>query len=159
MRARERENALNIVRFQINTPAEIILGSPQGTVIESRYGDQVMFTLADGRIMYVPGIVATRIQDHGIRAGEPFDLCKILVKNGRRRSVDWLVKRRDSSEQETQVEVATFEDSPPTPLEQDLRASRHSMKRRKPRRTAPRTERLTKMGTVIRPRSLNLSTH
>ena len=114
---------MNIVRFQTNIPTEITLASPQGTGIEGRYGDQIMFTLADGRIMYVPPTVALRIQEHGIGAGEPFDVCKTLVKNGRQRSIEWFVKRKDSPEQETQVEVASPEDILPTQLEDNLRAS------------------------------------
>ena len=105
---------MNIVRFQINTSAEITLASPEGTVIESRYGNQVMFTLADGRIMYVPEIVATRIQENGIQAGEPFDVCKTLVRNGRRRSVDWLVNKKNSLAHEKPVQAASIEDTPPT---------------------------------------------
>jgi hypothetical protein len=34
-----KENALNILRFQTNTPAEVALNSPQGTIVEGRYGE------------------------------------------------------------------------------------------------------------------------
>lgn len=114
---------MNIVRFLTNTPTEVTLASSQGTVIEGRYGDQIMFTLADGRIMYVPPTVAAQIQENGIGAGERFDVCKTLVRSGRQRSIDWLVRKKDSPEQDTQIEAASPADTPRTQLEDDLRAS------------------------------------
>ena len=45
---------MNILPFHLNVPAEITLERPQGTLVQGRYGDRVMFTLADGRVMYVP---------------------------------------------------------------------------------------------------------
>jgi len=37
------ENTLNILRFQTNTPTEVALNSPQGTIVEGRYGERVLF--------------------------------------------------------------------------------------------------------------------
>jgi hypothetical protein len=84
---------MNIVRFEMNVPAEIALQSPQGTLVAGRYGDRVMFPLADGRVMYVPPVVASQIETQGIAAGEPFQLCKVNVKAGRSRSIEWRVRR------------------------------------------------------------------
>ena len=84
---------MNILRFQINTPTEVALDSPQGTIVEGRYGDRVLFHLTDGRVMYVPPIVARKIEAQGIEPGEPFELCKTQVKNGRLRSIEWALKR------------------------------------------------------------------
>ena len=56
-----KENALNILRFQTNTPTEVALNSPQGTIVEGRYWERVLFHLTDGRVMYVPPIVAARL--------------------------------------------------------------------------------------------------
>jgi hypothetical protein len=88
-----KENLLNILRFQTNTPTEVALDSPQGTIVEGRYGDRVLFHLTDGRVMYVPPIVARKIVAQGIEPGEPFELGKTQVKNGRSRSIEWWVKR------------------------------------------------------------------
>ena len=71
-----------------------------------------MFTLADGRVMYVPPFVANKIQAEGVAAGERFQLCKTQVRKGNRRQIEWIVRRVDPSEPE-----------PETPLERDLRAS------------------------------------
>ena len=69
---------MNILRFQTNVPNEVALESPQGVVVEGRYGDRLLFHLTDGRVMYVPRIVGTKIQAEGISAGERFKLCKTL---------------------------------------------------------------------------------
>jgi hypothetical protein len=88
-----KENALNILRFQTNIPTEVALNSPQGTIVEGRYGERVLFHLTDGRVMYVPPIVARKIEAQGIAPGEPFELCKTQVKNGRLRSIEWWLRR------------------------------------------------------------------
>ena len=107
---------MNILPFQLNVPAEVILERPEGTLVQGRYGDRVMFTLADGRVMYVPPFVANKIQAEGVAAGERFQLCKTQVKKGARRSIEWTVRRIDPSEPE-----------PETPLERDLRTSIESV--------------------------------
>jgi hypothetical protein len=89
----QKEKPLNILRFQTNTPTEVALDSPQGTIVEGRYGDRVLFHLTDGRVMYVPPIVARKIESQGIAPGEPFELCKTQVKNGRLRSIEWWLRR------------------------------------------------------------------
>ena len=103
---------MNILPFQINVPAEVTLERPEGTLVQGRYGDRVMFTLADGRIMYVPPFVASKIQGDGVAPGDRFQLCKTQVRNGNRRSIEWTVRRLDPSEASAE-----------TPLEHDLRAS------------------------------------
>jgi len=112
---------LNILRFQPNVPTQVALQSSQGVVVEGRYGNRMMFTLADGRVMYVPPIVATKIEAEGIAAGERFELCKAQIKNGHGRSVEWALRRLDPEEQ--LVEVAPDASAPETQLEHDLRVS------------------------------------
>jgi hypothetical protein len=89
---------MNILRFQPNVPIRVALQSPQGVVVEGRYGNRMMFTLVDGRVMYVPPIVATKIEAEGIAAGERFELCKAQIKNGHGRSVEWALRRLDPEE-------------------------------------------------------------
>jgi hypothetical protein len=116
----EKEINLNILRFQPNVPTQVALQSSQGVVVEGRYGNRMMFSLVDGRVMYVPPIVATKIEAEGIAAGERFELCKAQIKNGHGRSVEWALRRLDPEEQ--LVEVAP--DAPPeSQLEHDLRVS------------------------------------
>lgn len=51
----------DILRFNADVPVEVVLRWDEGKQVEGRYGQQVMFTLADGRIVYVPPVVASRI--------------------------------------------------------------------------------------------------
>jgi hypothetical protein len=46
-----------VVKFPINTPVEVTLQDQVGKRVEGRYGDQVMFSLLDNRVMYVPPYV------------------------------------------------------------------------------------------------------
>ena len=101
-----------ILSFPLNLPAIVTLGSAEHTVIQGRYGERAHFTLADGRSMYVPPCVATKIVQQGIVAGESFELCKLNVKRGRRNMIEWVVRRVDP-------EAASAE----TQLEHDLRES------------------------------------
>src|SRR6266704_3166425 len=87
----------------MNVPTEVALQSSQGTFVEGRYGDRMLFTLTDGRIMYVPPIVATQIETQGILAGERFELCKERIAMGRRRSIEWRLKRIDPEKAREQV--------------------------------------------------------
>jgi hypothetical protein len=117
----KKEISLNILRFQLNIPIQVALQSSQGIVVEGRYGNRMMFSLVDGRVMYVPPIVATKIEAEGIAAGEPFELCKAQIKNGHGRSVEWALRRLDPEEQLN--DVALDAPAPDTPLEHDLRVS------------------------------------
>lgn len=52
-----------ILRFETNVPVEVALRFSDGKHVEGRYGDQVMYSLADERIIYVPPIVERKIQE------------------------------------------------------------------------------------------------
>ncbi len=82
-----------VVKFPINSPVEVVLRFEVGKRVEGRYGDQVMYSLLDNRVMYVPPYVEQRIQELAVGAGEPLLLCKKEVKEGNRRWIEWSVKR------------------------------------------------------------------
>ena len=82
-----------IVKFPINTPVEVTLQFEDGKRVEGRYGDQVMYSLADNRVMYVPLYVEQRFRELAIGAGEPLLLCKKVVKDGSRNRTEWSVRR------------------------------------------------------------------
>ena len=111
---------MNILRFEMNRPTEVALQSPEGVCVDGRYGPRMMFTLADGRVMYVPPIVANKIHAAGIIPGESFQLCKASVKTGQRRSVEWLLERIGPDENPPQAADARPAESP---IEHDLRLS------------------------------------
>ena len=52
-----------ILRFDTNVPVEVALRFSDGKHVEGRYGDQVMYSLEDDRIMYVPPIVEHRASE------------------------------------------------------------------------------------------------
>jgi len=82
-----------IVKFPINTPVEVTLQFEEGKQVEGRYGNRVMYSLLDNRVMYVPPYVEQRFQELAIGAGEPLLLCKKQVKDGDRNRTEWSVKR------------------------------------------------------------------
>jgi hypothetical protein len=116
-----KEINVNILRFEMNVPTEVALQSSEGVSVEGRYGARTMFNLADGRLMYVPPIVANKIEAAGIVAGERFHLCKATVKIGQRRSVEWLVERA-GPEQPAALREGSRTD-PESVMEHDLRMS------------------------------------
>lgn len=91
------------VQFQTNIPVEIALKYGDGKEVSGQYGDQVMYTLTDDRVMYVPPIVKRRIEELGIVRGELFTLTKAEKKNGTRRTIEWLVAAGEREERATQT--------------------------------------------------------
>ena len=94
-----------ILRFNLNSPEGIALRSEEGRRVQGRYGEQAMYTLADGRVMYVPLYVEQRITDLAIAAGEPFEICKAEVREENQRWIEWRVRR---VEPQQPVESANF---------------------------------------------------
>ena len=82
-----------ILRFNANNPVELALRWNDGKRVDGRYGEQVMFTLDDDRVMYVPPVVAKQIRDLGIRAREVFEICKAELREDNKRWIEWHVKK------------------------------------------------------------------
>ncbi|HLG96633.1 MAG TPA: hypothetical protein VKX49_10025 [Bryobacteraceae bacterium] len=79
------------VQFQTNIPVEVALKYGNGKDVTGQYGDQVLYTLTDGRVMYVPPIVRKQIEDLDVARGELFTITKAEKKNGTRRTIEWQV--------------------------------------------------------------------
>jgi hypothetical protein len=87
-----KENSMSeIVRPEWNVPIECVLKFDQGVPVEGKFGDQVLYTLADDSRLYVQPSVARQIEQLGIRRGMPFVLCK--RKSGR--SIAWEITRKE----------------------------------------------------------------
>jgi hypothetical protein len=86
---------MEVLRFTANIPEEVALKFGDGKAVEGRYGDQVLYTLTDDRVMYLPPIAAKRITDMRIGKGELFQVCKKEVTRGSKRGIEWEVKRVD----------------------------------------------------------------
>ena len=59
-----------------NVPQQIALKFPDGKLVEGRYGDQVMYSLTNGQVMYLDTDVAAKINLLELRKNEPFMICK-----------------------------------------------------------------------------------
>lgn len=82
-----------VLRFNTNTPVELVLRWDDGKRVDGRYGEQIMYTLIDDRVMYVPPIVATRIRELGIRANQVFEICKAELRQENKRWIEWRVRK------------------------------------------------------------------
>jgi hypothetical protein len=77
----------------------IALTQPAGKPVSSRFtGDQLMFSLVDGRKMFVDPYVQERINAAGITPGEQFEIEKRESWQGNRRIAEVVVKRIVSRE-------------------------------------------------------------
>jgi hypothetical protein len=85
------------VVFEANVPVTATLAYADGLKVQGLFGDQVMYSLADGRVMYVPPIVRDKLVELGIRQNEPFDICRAERREGNRRFVDWVVQPNGSA--------------------------------------------------------------
>src|SRR5271166_138468 len=80
------------VVFEANVPVTATLAYADGLKVQGRFGDQVMYSLADGRVMYVPPMVRDKLVELGIRQNEPFAICRVERREGNQRFVDWVVQ-------------------------------------------------------------------
>src|SRR5215475_3589521 len=85
------------VAFQTNVPVTVALAYADGLRVEGRFGDQIMYTLSDERVMYVPPVVRSKLVELGIQPGESFTICKAERKEGNRRFIEWQVKKEKDS--------------------------------------------------------------
>src|SRR5271166_4397156 len=89
------------VVFEANVPVTASLAYPDGLKVQGRFGDQVMYSLTDGRVMYVPPVVRDKLVELGIRKNEPFAIGGAERREGNRRFVDWVVQPEDSTQSAT----------------------------------------------------------
>ena len=85
------------VVFEANVPVTATLAYADGLKVQGRFGDQVMYSLTDGRVMYVPPIVRDKLVELGIRQNESFAICRAERREGNRRFVDWVVQPEGSA--------------------------------------------------------------
>ena len=85
------------VMFEANVPVTATLAYADGLKVQGRFGDQVMYSLTDERVMYVPPFVRDKLVEVGIRQNEPFVICRAERREGNRRFVDWVVQPNGSA--------------------------------------------------------------
>ncbi len=64
------------VKFDFNTPVTVTLQYPAGKIVSGRFGEQVMWGLADGRVMFLDLAVAQKINALEPQQGESLSICK-----------------------------------------------------------------------------------
>ena len=82
------------LKFRTNVPETIALAYTKGKEVEGAYGDQVMFTLQDGRRVYLDPWVAEKIDCLQLGRGELFTIVRREIqKSAGRKSIDFDVWR------------------------------------------------------------------
>lgn len=109
------------VQFDDNVIVELALKFPDGKQVEGRFGDQMYYSLVDGRGMYLDMDVASKINLLEPRAREPFCIAKRVHKVNGKRRVQWDVFRPQGGAQPASTAQATGIGE--TELERDLRLS------------------------------------
>jgi len=72
----------DVVEFPLNAPVTVALKYSQGRTISGQYGERVMFTLTDGRVMFLAPEVAGQIESLGINVRESFTITRGSGQNG-----------------------------------------------------------------------------
>jgi len=65
-----------VVDFPANVPVTVALKYSQGKTVSSQYGERIMFSLADGRVMFLDPQVAGQIEPLGINVRENFTITR-----------------------------------------------------------------------------------
>ena len=50
------------VTFETNEPVSVALAQTEGMEVQGRYGDEIMYNLQDGRVMFVPVSIRDEIR-------------------------------------------------------------------------------------------------
>jgi len=100
------------LKFQANVPVEVALKYDGGREVTSSFNQQTqkMYTLVDGRRMYLDLSVAARVDELKLKPGEVFTLCRV----GRAKDAQWVVSREKVAS--GQCAVANAPAAPMTPL-------------------------------------------
>jgi hypothetical protein len=86
------------VTFETNVPVSVVLAQTEGMDVQGRYGDEVMYNLQDGRVMFVPVSIRDEIRKLEVKPGEPLQVCKRQVEVLGEACIEWTVSRRECSQ-------------------------------------------------------------
>ena len=65
-----------IIEFPPNVPVEVSLKYAQGRLLATQYGERMMFSLTDGRVMFLHPQTAGKIEAAGINVNERFQITR-----------------------------------------------------------------------------------
>ena len=99
-----------VVKFLPNVPVEVSLKfAGQGTITSTRFGERVLYTLTDDRVMFLDLGVAQKLNELGVNVREKFFICR----PGKGRA--WMVWLSPESE----ITRAAVNGTPPPPTRQE----------------------------------------
>ena len=99
---------METLKLKTNVPELIALAFADGKPVQSQFGgDQVFFSLVDGRGFYCAPFVAQKIKDAGIGARQVFEICKRETTQGNRRIVEYQIDREASYQPEARKPIET----------------------------------------------------
>lgn len=85
------------VVFEINVPVELCLADPEGKEVGGHSDEVIMYSLKDGRVMFVPPTVRDQLTRLGLKPGEPFSICKRVTGEQEEELVEWVINRRGTN--------------------------------------------------------------
>ena len=83
-------NPREVVEFAPNVPVTVALKFNQGKIVSGQYGERVLFTLTDDRVMFLSPEVAGQITQLGVNVRENFTITKSVDAKG---AASWHVER------------------------------------------------------------------
>src|SRR5580700_10005427 len=101
-----------VVDFPLNTPVTVALKYGQGKTVSSQYGERMMYSLVDGRVMFLDLEAASQIEHLAINVRESFTITRRPA--GPRGEADIWEVARFAGEQPNETFVVPALD-PPTP--------------------------------------------
>jgi hypothetical protein len=93
------------VTFETNVPVPVALAQTEGMEAQGRYGDEVMYNLQDGRVMFVPLSIRDEIRKLEVKPGETLQVCRREVEVLGEPCFEWTVIRKDLSQGPQSVQV------------------------------------------------------
>jgi len=130
------------IQFQTNLPVELALQYLEGKPVDSQFGGvQHLFSTTDNRVFFVSemvgNIIADQLKKLGVQKGEPIEICKAEVTQGRgRKTIHWVVKKVASAVGEQPDGTFAVQAAPPaapeSALERQLRQSIATARNGKP---------------------------
>jgi hypothetical protein len=112
---------MEVLKLQTNVPVQVAFKYPTGKPCDGLSGPQKMFTLIDGRILFLSVPAAERIEQQlgalGVGIGD-VDICKAEVRNGNRKGIEYQVKRVNPPAPQDNGANGVKPPAPPTPVSQ-----------------------------------------
>jgi hypothetical protein len=97
------------VTFQTNITQEIALAFAEPKEVQSTFspdGRQFMFSLTDGRVMFLNTSVAERVKSLNLQPKEPFEMCRQEKVEGNRKRVEWHIAKVGVAEEAPAVQAS-----------------------------------------------------